>query len=136
MANKARLLEVAALLRALPEDFQFDMYRVLRFKRGFFCGCIAGLTMVKLGTVPEMKQHSWEADGELTPDDGSYVQAKKILGLTSEETDALFFPDSDENINIDYDKVTAQIAADVVERFALTGEISWPEEVMGEDDES
>lgn len=130
MANKARLLEVAAALRALPEDFVFDMNRVLYIQYGKYCGCIAGLTIMKYGEIPEMVLVG--AAGRKYARDGSYTQAKSALGLDSDQTDALFFPQEPIVLN----KVTAPIAADVVERFALTGEISWPEEVMGEDDES
>lgn len=128
MANKARLLEVAAALRALPENFVFDMERVLYSQYGKICGCIAGLTISEFGEVPD-----FVIDGAYGRNvaDGSYRQAKKLLELNCDETDGLFFPLPP----ILLEKITAPIAADVVERFALTGEISWPEEVMGGENE-
>lgn len=128
MANKARLLEVAALLRAPPPGFSFDMRRILlRDPNGSLCGCIAGITLVQFAPSQISSERycvSINADDD----------AARVLELTSEEERELFFPDVG-HLNFDLRKVNAAMAADVVERFALTGEISWPEEVMGEEDE-
>lgn len=129
MANKARLLEVAAALRALPEDFVFDMERVLYSQYGKICGCIAGLTIFEFGEVPDFIVAG--CDGRKYVADGSCRQAKQLLELDCNQTDDLFFPVPP----ILLEKITAPIAADVVERFALTREISWPEEVMGGEEE-
>lgn len=128
MANKVRLLEVAALLRVPPPGFSFDMRRILlREPNGSLRGCIAGITLVQFDPSQISNDRycvSIDADDD----------AGRILELTIAEENELFFPDST-HLDFDLRRVNAAMAADVVERFALTGEISWPKEVMGEEED-
>lgn len=55
-----------------------------------------------------------------------FEEAMRWLDLTGIQASALFTP-SDDRVN--YGRVTASIAADVVEHLANTGEVVWPASV-------
>jgi hypothetical protein len=52
--------------------------------------------------------------------------AARWLGLSGTMADELFLPNSD---IVHYNRVTRQIAADVLENFRNTGAVEWPESV-------
>lgn len=54
------------------------------------------------------------------------------LGMALDDAHDLFEPGcmNDRFVDVEHAKITAEIAADVLEHFLATGEVEWPESVM------
>lgn len=132
--NTENILKLAALLRSQAEQ-HFNMQTWLSANREYLgtnrpigklvrtCGttaCIAGWAVVM--DKPDAEFLSYGQTVYSIPN-----MAREILGLEVDLSADLFSPD---HYMIDYKKVTNEVAADVLEHLAETGEVVWPPEVQ------
>ncbi len=112
--EQKRCLELARIIREGLEGVKFDMCWVQARLACGTSGCIAGYAIAKY--LPEI----WAGEH------ANSRHAEKLLGLTTDEATALFFPDF-RNLpgGIDLDEITPAMAADTLTRFALTGKVVW-----------
>jgi len=102
--EQLRCLELARIIREGLEGVRFNML-ITQSECGT-AGCIAGhaIAVYRPEIWRRLEARSWLAN--------------PILGLSSEEGKALFFPDGMQDI-------TPAMAAATLERFALTGKVVW-----------
>lgn len=83
-----------------------------------WCGtlaCNAGITIMLFFPL------SYWIDGPRVP---AYSLAQEILGLTNDEAEDLFIPDPQE-CPYDWEKITPEQSADVVDNLIVTGRVNW-----------
>lgn len=107
-----RIIELADLIEALPDE-QFDM----RLFRHYPCntpGCIGGWAVFHF--APNVWSRMNEPSGEV---------AKKLLGLSNDQAEALFYVGDSCPDDSLYDSITQQDAAATLRHLAKTGEVKW-----------
>lgn len=101
---------------AIPLSFNMDTFLSdTHTDCGTAC-CIAG-------AVARFNDLKIESDAAVT----QCHEVGEIIGLTDDQTYALFFAGI--RRNYDLEEIPPSVAAEVLERFMTTGEISWPEEL-------
>jgi hypothetical protein len=90
------------------------------------CGSTACIAGHAVAIANPTLVHNFELTSANYPK-GYHQQAQRWLGLTEEQADELFTPDAYE---VKYDRVTPQIAANVLQQLINTGQVTWPNEVL------
>lgn len=106
--NIPRLTAVRDQLLAIPPE-TFNMIHTIN-RVDYPCGtvaCIAGWACL--------------LDDPLTPASVVLSKAQELLGLTTEQANELFTPETVES----WSAITPQQAADTIDRLIATGEVTW-----------
>lgn len=116
--NVDKLTEIAEWLEAgAPERKGVTGFDMEQFVQDRGCGtacCIAGAAVQFERRIPYANQHEAYCDGD--PEDF----AVHILGLTSDQGDALFY-----GRGVEIEDIDAAWAARCVRKLVVTGEVDW-----------
>jgi len=112
--EQLRCLELSAIIREGLEETRFDMGTYCRRREGCqTAGCIAGYTCAVYD------REAWQSGSESL----IVSSAEKLLGLSKNQVGQLFEPWWHEGPAAP--AITPAMAADTLDRLAMTGEVVW-----------